>query len=252
MTTTLTTRQLEALEAVLEGQRPSARKYKGNRAQLYGSKWGSTTNMGGAVQRMVETLQAEGYLLAPARRRFADQLCVRFTDAPAMPAELAHDYGGLSVKGLETLDAHLRGGRRYDPTDTRLGAIKEQLAKRRELDAAYDTFVTQYRDTTNAMFQRKQDARRKSLLADARVALNRAGFDGDRLTDSEVLQLVRAFRDADHGTGYVRFLNDADLQAEADEAQAEQYSPGTIGDTHRTEKLDAMAAERERRAKQAA
>jgi hypothetical protein len=255
-TNDLTPRQLEALEAALLGKPITARKRKGSAAEVLG-EWKGGSSMGGASYRMADALREAGYLQAPARHRMADDLNVRSYQLPHMSRDLMHDPGGLSVKGLEALDAHLRGGRRYDPTDTRLALIRDQLAKRRELDAAYEAFMVEYKTRENAKATRRVAAKQKAQLANIRLALVQFGF-GSALneqldSDEHLLKFAKAIRGAEFGNDFVKYMDDTDLQAELEETKAEtQHRPGTLGATMRDDKLVAIKAEQERRAKHAA
>jgi hypothetical protein len=244
---TLTPRQIEALEAVLAGQSATAQRRKGDQAALFG-EWKASRSMGGASRRMVQQLGDDGWLLDNARSRLSDELGVRYIDLPEMPQDLVMDFGGLSVKALEFLNQRLRSGRRYDPTDARLPLIKDKLAKRRELDAAYEAFVANLRDTSKAAYNRKRDAQAKALVADVRAVLASHGLSAQsELLDCGVRQLVEDITEAQHGLGWVRYLDDADLSAELDATEKQAVTPGTVGETLRSEKLAAIRAEFKRR-----
>ena len=245
METKLTARHVEALEAALY-DKPAHYRNSGRRND--GTiLWTMSHHGGGSVTRMIKQLRERGLLFNHARSRLADELGLRWRDLPELPEELTADKGGLSVKGLEALDQYLRSGRRYDPTDVRLQMIKDQLVKRRELDAAYDAFLTNYRDREKAAYARKCEAEAKAANAGTRDAVAALGFDAAALTDDQLVQLRRDIDQSVHGSGWVRFLDDADLSAELDAAEKEAHRPGTLGSNMRTEKLNAIRAEFKRR-----
>jgi hypothetical protein len=251
----LSVRQMEALEAVLYGQSPRYQKagvYSSVHPKAGQPYWRARTSMGGAVSRMIETLEQEGYLLQSARSRISDELDLRWSEVPELPEDLHQDRGGLSEKGLLALDAMLRSPRRFDPTDGRLNMVRDQLAKRRALASSYQAFMSSRKDAQKERFERDQQARRLGVVFQTKRILAEYGFDVNGLTDDQVAKLAKSIAGAEHSLVYVRFLNDADLSALLDETQKQAVTPGTIGDSMRSEKLTAIRAEFERRQKAAA
>ena len=196
---------------------------------------------------MISQLTDQGLIVASAKSRLSDELGLRWRDLPELPEAIEGDRGGLTVKGLEAMQTYL-SGRHYDPTDERHDMIKARLAERRELDIAFDAFLTLHRNTQKEAFERKREAQRKAANAGTRDAVAALGFDATALTDDQLVQLRRDVDKAVHGLGWVRFMDNDALSAELDAAEQEGHRPGTLGSNMRSEKVQAIRAELARRA----
>lgn len=207
------------------------------------------------TQPLRNALRAAGLTCKSATKRVATELGYREFDLPrrlrdSLPDTLKSDHGGLTVKGLETLNAYLRG-RRYDPTDARLAEIKRQLQARPQIEQQLADFLASYRANEAATQERKNTAREKAWVSATKLLLINVGLGPcvEALeTDANVLKLAKAIAGAEHGYGYVRHLDEADLSAELNEAEQEAHRPGSIGAQMRSETVSAIRAELERRA----
>jgi hypothetical protein len=188
----ITDRQLMALLACYDGQRPHYRA-----AGTYGDAhekagkpyWTSQTNMGGAVSRMVEDLRTRGYI----------------TDFNRYEAFGDKSSSDLTVKGFEAIEErlgklpksqHWTGARIFDFNEfVKLDELRERKEQRRQREAEMVRLRAAAAEQARQEAQQDIEVRRTDQLRRMRGLLSELGI-GDNWSDDKVLGFGRDVADA--------------------------------------------------------